>query len=100
MSVDKVLWYGLFGVQFAHLWIDWAEYTEETEMNWAGAWGIFEESKKFITHPDQCALIEEAYRFVEFFLVNFELNFLFCRNFADRLQQWDKQGKRKLALRR
>ena len=71
MSVDKALWYGLFykkhiGVKYAHLWIDWAEYTEENELNWAGTWGIYEEAKKFVTHPDECAEIDKAYRLVRF----------------------------------
>ena len=53
MSVDKGLWYGLFykkqiGVKHAHLWIDWAAYTEENELNWAGAWGIYEEAKNLL----------------------------------------------------
>jgi hypothetical protein len=69
MSVDKGLWYGLFykkriGVKYAHLWIDWAEYTEENELNWAGAWGIYEEAKKFVSDPNECAEIDQAYRFV------------------------------------
>ena len=70
MSVDKGLWYGLFyrkqiGVQYAQLWIDWAEYTEEHELNWAEAWGIYEEAKKFIHDANECAEIDEAYRFVQ-----------------------------------
>ncbi|CAF1324532.1 unnamed protein product [Adineta steineri] len=78
MSVDKGLWYGLFykkqiGVKYAHLWIDWAEYTEENELNWAGAWGIYEEAKKFVIDHDECAEIDKAYR-----------------AFADRFQEWDK----------
>jgi hypothetical protein len=69
MSVDKGLWYGLFyrkciGVKYAHLWIDWAEYTEENELNWAGAWGIYEEAKKFVNDPNECVEIEKTYRFV------------------------------------
>ena len=71
MSVDKGLWYGLFykkriGVKYAHLWIDWAEYTEENELNWAGSWGIYEEAKKFVSDPNECAEINEAYQFVRF----------------------------------
>lgn len=67
MSVDRSLWYSLFykkqiGIKYAHIWIDWAEYTEENELNWAGAWGIFEESKKFVTDLDECAEIDQAYR--------------------------------------
>lgn len=67
MSIDKGLWYGLFykkqiGVKYAHLWIDWAEYTEENEFNWAGAWGIYEESKKFVFDVNECAQIDQAYR--------------------------------------
>ncbi|CAF1643414.1 unnamed protein product [Adineta ricciae] len=79
MSVDKGLWYGLFyrkqiGVQYAQLWIDWAEYTEEHELNWAGAWGIYEEAKKFIHSANECAEIDEAYR-----------------SFASRFQEWDQK---------
>ncbi|CAF5038296.1 unnamed protein product, partial [Rotaria sp. Silwood1] len=64
MSVDKGLWYGLFykkhiGVKYAHLWIDWAEYIEENELNWAGAWGIYEEAKKFVSDPNECAEIDK-----------------------------------------
>ena len=81
MSVDKALWYGLFykkqiGVKFAHLWIEWAEYTEETESNWAGAWGIYEEAKKFVFDANECAAIDQAYR-----------------NFATRFEEWDRSGK-------
>ncbi|CAF1573672.1 unnamed protein product [Rotaria sordida] len=79
MSVDKGLWFGLFykkhiGVKYAHLWIDWAEYTEENELNWAGAWGIYEEAKKFVSDPDECVEIDKAYR-----------------AFAIRFQEWDQQ---------
>lgn len=71
MSVDRGLWYGLFykkqiGVKYAHLWIDWAEYTEENEFNWAGAWGIYEESKKFVFDANECEQIDQAYRLVFF----------------------------------
>jgi hypothetical protein len=71
MSVDKGLWYGLFykkhiGVKYAHLWIDWALYTEENELNWAGAWGIYEEAKKFVSDVNECAEIDQAYRFIYF----------------------------------
>jgi hypothetical protein len=67
MSVDKGLWYGLFykkriGVEYAHLWIDWAEYTEDHESNWSGAWGIYEEAKKFVNDSYECTQIVQAYR--------------------------------------
>lgn len=67
MSVDKGLWFSLFykkhiGVKFAHFWIDWAEYTEENESNWSGAWGIYEEAKKFVVDSDECLEIDRAYR--------------------------------------
>lgn len=69
MSVDKALWYGLFykkriGVKYAHLWIGWAEYTEENKSNWAVSWGIYEEAKKFVTDSDEYAEIDQAYRLV------------------------------------
>jgi hypothetical protein len=69
MSVDKGLWYGLFykkhiGVKYAHFWIDWAEYTEENELNWAGAWGIYEEAKKFVSDANECSEIDKVYRLV------------------------------------
>jgi hypothetical protein len=98
MSVDKGLWYGLFykkyiGVKYAHLWIDWAEYTEENELNWAGAWGLYEESKKFVSDPDECTEIDQAYRFVYFqFVSKHKSSFSSFRAFATRFQQWDQKG--------
>ena len=99
MSVDKALWYGLFykkqiGVKFAHLWIEWAEYTEETEANWAGAWGIYEEAKKFVFDPNECATIDQAYRFVLTMpRSSSERPSLSFRNFATRFEEWDRSGK-------
>ena len=100
MSIDKGLWYGLFykkriGVNYAHLWIDWAEYTEEDEFNWAGAWGIYEEAKKFVSDQNECTEIDRAYRLVSFhFFILIEILLLLFsfRAFAMRFQEWDQQG--------
>lgn len=78
MSVDKAIWYGLFykkriGVKYAHLWIDWANYTEEQELSWSGAWGIYEEAKKFVIDPDECVEIDRSYQLVFFCSTAFEI---------------------------